>query len=357
MTIAFYLISVVFTTASAQSVSEKRSFMKSLPVNEGTHLEVYNKYGDINITSWNKDSVYIMAEVDAFAPNQSRLRKMFEGIEINISDANQLVRARTEFNQSIVVLLESFKGLTERIIEYESRVKINYFINAPDYLTIKIENQFGDVNLENNRNDVAVSLSNGNFEVNSLNRLSELKMNFGDGSINSVNTAKINTSFSELTINESKNLTVNSTSSRFNLKKAEKVNVESRRDKFFIGDILQLDGISYFTDYKLENLQKELDLNLKYGGFSTENIDNRFDRINLTSAYSDITLSFVRSASYNLEIRHLNAFVVIPDNNAKTKKEVLNEDKKEYITSGTIGDNPGTRKVRIDATRGNIYLR
>jgi hypothetical protein len=65
---------------SAQSVSEKRSFTKSLPLSKDARLEVINKYGDIQITTWKRDSVHIVAEIEAFAPNHSKLQKMLEGI-------------------------------------------------------------------------------------------------------------------------------------------------------------------------------------------------------------------------------------------------------------------------------------
>ncbi len=357
MTIILNLILFIFSSISAQSVSEKRSFMKSVPVTKETRLEVSNKYGAIHITTWNKDSAYILAEVEAFAPNQSKLKKMFDGINIDITETNYMVRAKTEFTQTINALLEGFKGLTEKIVDYDSRVQINYFISVPDYLDIRIENQFGDIDMENNKGDVSVSISNGSFKANSLNKISDFTLTFGDAAINSVNSGKINTSFSELVISESGDLTINSTSSRFDLKKAEKIHVESRRDKFFIGNIAELSGISYFTDYKIEHLERSIDLTSKYGSLNADMINNRFDKINVISASSDINLSFDQSASYSLEIRHINAFVVIPDKNIKTEKEILNEDKKEYMTSGTFGNNPGTRKVRIEATRGNIYIK
>jgi hypothetical protein len=56
------LISLILTPLSAQSVSEKRSYMKSMPLEKDSRLEIINKYGDIHITSWKKDSVYIMAD-------------------------------------------------------------------------------------------------------------------------------------------------------------------------------------------------------------------------------------------------------------------------------------------------------
>lgn len=348
---------LIVNQLSAQSVSEKRSFMKSMPVTNGSRLEIINKYGDIHLTSWKKDSVYIMADIEAFAPEHSKLKKMLDGIEINITGTGSLVRAETEFEKEITVLLESFKGLTEKIIEFNARVQINYFINIPDYVDISIKNQFGDISMENNNGVISIDLSNGDFEANSLNRISELSLNFGDVEIGSVRTGKINTTFSKYVIRESGDLTINSTSSRFDLVKADKVNVESRRDKFFIGDISTLNGISYFTDYKIENITGDIDLNLKYGSFDAERINDHFERINLTSAYSDITADFDPSASFEFEIRHTNSFVVLPDKNIKTNKEALNEDKKEYLITGSLGNNTGSRKVKIDATRGNIYLK
>jgi len=353
---AALLLLIAFPLLS-QSVSEKRSFMRSLPLGVDARLEVNNKYGDIHITSWKKDSVYILAEIEAFAPNRSKLEKMLEGIEVNITGSGNLVRAETEFGREITVILESLKGITGKIIEYESKVQINYFINIPDNIDIDIDNQFGDISLEDNKGIVSVNLTNGDFEANSLDRISELSIDFGDAGINSVRSAKINSTFAKIIVSQSSDLVINSTSSRFELGKAGKVDVESRRDKFFIGDISGISGISYFTDYKIDNLTGNTDLDLKYGSFDVERVDERFENMIIKSAYSDITTDFDNSASFEFEIRHTNAFVVLPDSNIKSRKEAINEDKKEYLVTGRIGSGQGSGKLRIDATRGNIYIK
>ncbi len=320
-------------------------------------MEINNKYGDIHISSWRKDTVKIMAEIEAFAPNPSRLQKMLDGIEINISGSGPLISAETEFGKDITVLLESFKGITSKIIDYDSRVQINYYINIPDDVDISIENQFGDIFMENNTATISVSLSKGNFEANSLNRLSDLSLDFGDAEIGSLESGRINSTFSKIKISQSEDLSINSTSTRFDLGKAGKINVESRRDKFYIGNIFGITGISYFTDYKIETLTGTTDLDLKYGSFDVERVDNAFEKITLDSDYSDITAEFDSSASFEFDIRHTNAFVVLPDKNIKSEKEALNEDKKEYLITGKIGNNPGSKRVKIDAKRGNIYIK
>jgi hypothetical protein len=355
--ISAVLILCIIDSVSAQSVSEKRSFIKSMHCFSDTKLEVDNEYGDIHITTWNKDSVYIMAEIEAFAPTHAKLDKMFEGININMTGTSFLIRAKTEFDQSITELLQGIKGLTDKIITYNSKVKINYFINAPDNIDISIDNQFGDIFMETNKKSVTASLSNGSFSANSLNRLTSLTISFGSVEIGSVKTAGLKPTFSQLVIGESDDLSVNSTSSRFNINRTGRIKAESRRDKFFIGTINDLEGESYFSDYKIEDLEKEATITLKYGSIDVTRIENQLDKIDISAVNSDITLSCIPSLSYNFEIRHTNSFVVIPEKNTKSDKQVLNEDRNESIISGTVGNNPGLRKIAIEATKGNIYLR
>jgi hypothetical protein len=351
------LILLIFSSLSAQSDSETRSFIKTVPVGKETSLEVSNKYGTIQITPWNKDSAYIRAEVKAYAPNHSKLRKMFDGITVNITETKYMVRAQTDFTQNINMLFESFKGMTSKLISYDSHVEINYYINIPEYLNLKIENKYGDVYMEDNTGDFSASVSNGSFKANSLGKGSSIKMAFCDATVNSIASGNIDASFSEISIGETGDLSINSISSRYDIKKAGMIRFESRRDKIFIDNIEILQGNSYFTDFKVSILKKELNLTTRYGSVNADLIEKGFEAININSGYSDISLDFDPGSSYNLDIRHINAFLVLPDKNIKIEQKGLNEEKKEYMTYGTVGKNPGTTKVKIDATRGNIYLK
>jgi len=355
--ITISLILLIFKSLSAQDESETRSFIKTLPVNKETTLEVSNKYGTIQITPWNKDSAYIRAEIKAYAKDRSRERKMFDGITVNITDSKYLVRAQTEFTSNINTLFESFKGMTSKLISYDSHIEINYYINIPEYLNLKIENKYGDVYMENNSGEFIISISNGSFKANSLGKNSSITMVFCDAKINSIISGNINASFSEVAIGETEDLLLNSISSKYDIRKAGMIRGDSKRDKFFIENIESLQGNAYFTDYKVNNIRKELNLTTRYGSVITELIEKGFESVNINSSYSDITLRFESGSSYNLDIRHINAFLVLPDKNIKTEEKVLNEDKKEYITYGTVGKNPEKVKVKIDATRGNIYIK
>ena len=355
--ITIYLLLLSFGSLSAQSDTDTRSYFKTVPIGKESSLEISNKYGNVYITSWDKDSASIRAEVKAYASNRSKLDRMFEGITIKITDSKYVIRATTEFTQNISMLFESFKGMTSKLISYDSRVEINYYINIPDYLSLNIENKYGDVYMENNTGKFSVTVSNGSFKANSLGKGSSINLTFCDATINSVISGKVNASFSDIFIGNTEDIDVNSTSSKYNIRDAGLIRIESRRDKYFIDNIENLEGDSYFTDFKMARIKTKLDLSTRYGSINADLVDKGFEIVNINSGYSDISLEFETGSSYNFDIRHINAFLVLPEKNIKSEKKVLNEEKKEYMTFGTIGKIQEYAKVKIDATRGNIYIK
>lgn len=341
----------------AQKETEIRNFIRSYPVRKNASLEVVNKYGSVRLTNWDLDSVSIRAEVIAYAPDRSKTEKMFDGVKIDITDYDYTIRARTEFSQSFGMLVESFKGMTSKMISYDSRLEVNYYISLPEYLDITVENRYGDVYIEDSKGTVSLTISNGSLKAGTIDKASSLNLSFCDAKIRSIGSGRLDASLSEITINEIKDLTIKSIGSKFEIEKASSLRTDSRRDKFFIGTVDWLYGNSYFTDFRIDNLVRKIEITSKYGNITTEKIEKGFESVNLVSGYSDISLDFDENASYNLDLRHVNAFVSLPDNDENIEKHSLDSEKKEYLIKGHIGGGSDGATVKIDATRGNIYLK
>ena len=342
---------------SAQPVSEKRTFRKSVKANRDMTLEVRNKYGTIHLTTSTSDSVKITAEIEASASSRDKIGKMLEGINVNITETDFVIIAQTEFTQTLNMLFEDFKGMTNKIFQYDSGVQINYFISAPEYLNLRIDNKFGDVYMESCTGNASLTISNGSLKANSLRNAHDLNLSFCDATIASTGDAIIDASFSELTIGESGSLKINSVSSKFELKIAGNISTESKRDKFYIGTLNSLHGSSYFTDFRIDKLTGDIDLMTKYGSLNADLIEKGFKGANINSGYSDIYLTFDPTASYKLEVRHTNTILSLPEANAKIERKPVNEENREYISYGSVGKNPDKINVIIDATRGKVSIK
>ncbi|HBH85631.1 MAG: hypothetical protein A2X05_08615 [Bacteroidetes bacterium GWE2_41_25] len=350
------LVLLPFNRLLPQGASESRSFIRSFPTTKESVLEVNNKYGTIEITTWQKDSVFIRAEIKASASNQSKLNKMFDEISVKISGTGNLLLAQTVFNQSINAFFENFKGMTNKVINYESQVEINYYINVPEYMNLRVENRYGDVFMEKNSGNFELTLSNGSLKADVPGRKCSLNLSFCDATITSFLSGSINASFSDITISDIKRVKIKTISSKYRINKAGEIEIESRRDDLFIDNIGNLEGDSYFTDFEVRSLTGSLNLVSRYGNLNFENIAPQFESVNINSGFSDVSLEFDPDASYRFEIRTANTFLVLPPG-LKTDERTLDESKKEYMKTGAAGQNPGERLLKIDASRGKIYVR
>jgi len=353
--LAVILLLLPLSKIAAQNNTETRSYIKSFPTDKETSLEVNNKYGTVQITSWNKDSVLIRAEIKAYATSDEKLNKMFQGVSVKVTESKPVIIAKTDFAQNM--LFENFKGMTGKIISYDSRVEINYYINIPEYLDLKIDNKYGDVYMESNKGVFSVTVTNGSFKADALGKGSSLNLAFSDAVITSVASGKIEASFSEITISQTEDMSISSISSKYKIDNVGLLRLESRRDDFTIESIESLEGNSYFTDYEIDSLKKNINLTTRYGNLNIGNIEDGFGSLNLNTGYSDISLGFDPVSAYRIDIRTLNSYLLLPSKNVKAEKKILNEEKKEYIYTGTAGNNPGKSLLKIDANRGKIYLK
>ena len=343
--------------ALSQGNTEIRSFIKTMPAGRETMLAVTNKYGTVQVTNWKKDSVMIRSEIKAVASGKEKMEKMFDGVKINMTETKYQINAETSFSQNIGMVFENFKGMTSKLITYDSRVEINYYINVPEYINLKIDNKYGDVYMEDNSGELSLVVSNGSFRASAIGKDANLTLTFCNADIGSMTSGKIEASFSEISAGNMGDVTISSISSKYEIRKAGSLKLESRRDKFNIENISSIRGTSYFTDFRLRDLRQEATLSTRYGNIDVMKIGQGFSSINLNSGYTDISLEFEPGTSYDLDVRHQNSFLVITDRNAKTEKKVINDDRKEYVTTGSVGKSGGNAMVRIDATHGDIYLK
>ena len=66
---------------SAQPYERSRQETHTFKVYKQTTLEVYNKYGNIHLFPWEKDSVKIRIELNVKANKQNKVDKIFEYID------------------------------------------------------------------------------------------------------------------------------------------------------------------------------------------------------------------------------------------------------------------------------------
>jgi len=340
----------------AQSFTESKRIEKIFPITSSTSVEIINKYGKIHILSWEKDSVGINIELTVKSDNLSKLNKIMNNIDFDFTTTDYYIIAETEFGKKYNSLFENIKNLAESLIPTDNVVEINYTVQVPGSIELKINNKYGDVYIDNHAGNLRLNISNGDLKVNELTGNAVINVENGDGVINSILKGKLDIAYSDFEIKEAGKINLFCRSSRIDIGLIDDLTLNSRRDKLFIDKMSKISGETYFSDVYIYDLSNDLNLTLKYGSLNMESIREGFSFLNINSNYTDLNLTVDPGCSYLVDINHTNAEFTYPEALGVFEEKVINEKEREMNTYGKIGEAETSSKVKITAIKGTITI-
>ena len=339
-----------------QQISDSKILMKSFRAGADAVVEVNNKYGDIHVTHSFNDSIMVRAEVTASSNTGEKLDAMMSDVEIKLSMGGETVRAESSFTKGITPLFESLKGLTKNLINFDSRLKIDYFIECPSHTVLRLTNSYGDVYIGDETPELTLKLSNGNLDAAVVEKAQLVELIFCKANVRSIKEGKLSLSFSELRTREAENVKLAGVSSKVWIDRCGHLDLDSKRDDLNIGSAAVLTGTSHFSDIIAEVVTGEINMSVRYGNLSFEKITPEFTLIDLRTSYADTDIALADGSSYDLEIRHTNAFVSLPGFEPQPETTEISAEDRIFLTTASAGTDPDRARIRIDATRGEIRI-
>jgi len=336
------------TFVQAQSHTDKRSVSRSFPASLETTLEVQNKYGKIQVATWDKDSVAVDVEIHLTESSASKLKKLKEGIKIDFTGTNNYIIAKTMIKSESGRIASELKSITNTISGSNKRMEINYMVYVPEYMDVVLNNKFGDIYMDDLEGQVDIELSNGVLKANRLEGNSTISLSFANGMIKSMGSCTMKLSYSDVVLEEVSQLDLTSKSSKLNVDSVNVLKINSRRDKLYFQHVEYFYGKSNFTQVWIYDFLRESDVYMKYGELTIEHVIPDFSKIYVESDYTDITLFFDRECSLAFDIlHHKKSALRLPGEEVLTEETFDGKD--HYKTLGTIGTGEPVGKVNIDA--------
>jgi hypothetical protein len=336
----------------AQVPEYTKHISRSFPVNSAITLDISNKYGRVQVITWDVDSVKFNIDMRLRAKDNQKLEKMKQNVDFEFTPGQYFLVARTLFGDSGADVFKDIVDIAGAYLSTSNSVTINYTVRVPARLSLKIENRFGDVYFDDYDGTLNLALSYGDLKANRLNGRTEIKLTSGDGEINYFKDGQIFISYANMHIRETMKLVAQTRSSVVTIDKSGTIKLDSRRDKLFLNEVGSLTGESYFSAINLVTLHKELALNSRYGDITVDGIQPSFSLISLTSDLTDMTLSFEKPMLFDFELTHYQTVLfVYPKSYTKLSTKVFDAEEKLFITSGTFGSGTPDSKVVISASR------
>lgn len=185
-TLIFVIFLLISTVSFASTLRE--TFKKQLICENRPTLEVKNSNGRIEVSSWDKDEIEIIAYIRVEG-EKSKAQKMLDRIEIEIEQNGDNINVETLVPKGI----QGGNGFFSWIFgDNQFSYSVDYEINVPKESDLNLKTSNGKVAVENISGKVRMHSTNGKIEARDINGLLRCETTNG----------KINAEFDKVTSDE-----------------------------------------------------------------------------------------------------------------------------------------------------------
>lgn len=276
----------------------KQTVKKNFEMKADGQVTLINKYGNINLKTWNKNNVDIEITITVKARNESTADRVFERLNFNFANNPDAVKAET--------LIESSKSSwwNESNGNNKADFRIDYEVSIPKAASLSLNNKYGDSKIAAVGGSAKLVVKYGDFDIAAVGDNAEISLGYGNGTIGRLQNVGIDMKYSKIKLAEASRVNIQSKYSKIYIDKANTIKSESKYDTYGLGELKELinegkydhfevekveeiRAYAKYSDFEIEKLYDRGDFELKYGGVKIKSLQDGFDMVALNCEHSD----------------------------------------------------------------------
>ncbi len=366
--IMLFLLTSVSMVARAGDDTERREFTKIIKkefdITKNGTTALYNKYGKVDVKTWDKNRVKIDVTIIVNASSESAAQDVFDRIDINFFNKENYVKAETIINSKNN---DWWGGWNDNKSDYS----INYEIYMPATNNLELTNKYGDAYVAPISGVASIDVKYGNFKVQGVSNNAKVILAYGNGTLIKGQNLNCNISYGKLDCGEVRDVEITSKYSKLKIDKAINVNSNTKYDTYEFGALRELrnDGgydnfhigtaenvivVSKYTTVNVDKLSNLLDLNLQYGGSSIGSLSKEFTNVNIVGKYTDFKIGIESGANFKFDASTTYAGINYPSGlNVSYEKEKGTS----HEVQGHLGKEGGKSVIVARLSYGGLKVR
>jgi hypothetical protein len=359
-------LTVLGSTAFASAEGPEHEFTKKINrefnISATGTTAIYNKYGKVNINTWQNNSVKIDITIIVNAGDQRIADKTFDRIKVNFMNTADYVKAET-------------------VIEAESKVswitgscddfKINYEVWMPIGNQLDLKNKYGNAFVANLNGKLKAEIKYGDLRTEAVNNNADLAIGYGKATMAKVRNLSGYVSYGGLTLADAAEVQMDTKYSDFQIDRATAVRVTSKYDNFNLGDIEDLRVqtkyanlrvnttkaafvTAQYTDVKVNNISGSVDADLNYGSLKVGALGRNFSEARVIGKYTDVQMNVESGTVFRFDAEGTHAGLRTPSGATISKQ---NKQGGYSAVEGFVGDANAPRLVLARLNYGGFILR
>ena len=339
---------IAFATEKGKGKYEKsKSIKKEYTVNSNALLKINNRYGNVDVTSWDKNEVVIEVKITVSGNDEDKLIKRLSMINVDFEASRNEVSAKT------VIEKKSSNWNWNWGKKSNVHYQINYTVKVPITNSVKLNNDYGNIYLNELKGNASINCDYGKIVIGELHSTNNnINIDYcGSSTIAKMNGGSINADYSKFTVEEAGDINLNAdyTTSVFERMKNLKYNCDYGSLK--ANNAVSIVGDGDYLTTRLGSISKKVAITADYGSIRIEDLKEGFDSVTINGDYCgvkigtpDAPFSFVLKLSYGGFKRGENGY--------EFTKQIVKSSSKYY--EGYFKSQNSNSKITIDSDYGSV---
>lgn len=329
---------------------KSRIINKEYKVNADAKLSINNRYGNLNITTWDKNSIEIEVTITVKGDDLDQVEERLESIDVEFEASSNYVSAKTIFEKEQ-------KGWSFWKKNRNLSYKINYKVKMPVTNDVDLDNDYGSIYMGDLSGHADISCDYGKITVGQLSAdNNNINLDYcSNSNIDFMKSGNINVDYSKITIDESKKAKVNSDYSAVKLGKTESVDFNIDYGSISIEEAGDVNGNSDYASMRFGTIFKNLTIDTDYGGVSVKRLAKGFENVVIDGQYAGIKIGVDEDAVFNFELDLQYASFKYNDDQIEFFKKISKTTKKYY--EGKFGKGNSNSRIKIRSQYGGVSIK
>ncbi|MCV6630923.1 MAG: hypothetical protein OIF50_13815 [Flavobacteriaceae bacterium] len=323
----------------------EKTLNKSFEVSDYATLMVRNDYGNLNITTWDKNTIDIKVQIEVSGNDEDYVEERLRTIDVDFEGSASFVSAITRFQKRN----RSWWNWGRKNISY----KINYTIQMPVTNNVDLNNDYGGIYLDKLKGASKISCDYGKIDIGELhNKENYLTFDYTNKStIGYMKAGKINADYSAFTIEKAGSLRLNADYTSTKIHEIDDLNLNSDYGSIKVEKAHHVSARGSYITRRFGTVTGSLSLSGDYGSLKITNL--QANNTEIRSDYMSIRIGYDSGYSFDFDIRLEYASLKSDGGCNFDIKRVKSSDR---YYAGNCGTASSGNRLKITSEYGSVHL-
>ena len=340
---------------------------KEFNISQYGTTQLSNKYGKIDVHTWDGEQVKIKVSIIANAGSQADAEKIFNRIRIDFYNDANFVKAVTNISEQNSGW-SNWGWNSNRNADYT----INYEVYYPRGNFLDLSNRYGDSYIGTTNGAVKANIKYGNIRTEDINNNMDLNLEYGDAFVanvkkdmtadidygklimKSAEKVKFDGDYSEFEVENVNDLSINSDYGTLRGNKIGNLSSKMEYGHMKLKEVGNLTFEGDYTDVSVNYLGNFANIEMNYGGLNIDKVGKNFSECRIDANYTDVKIGTEDGCAYRIDAESDYGSINYPAGMSITSEK--NSSNSERV-AGFMGSKTAKGFMKVSVNYGGIRIR